>query len=98
MSISVWHTLQNGVLEPWSDLKLVVDTGKPEEEISVKGSDGGKRDCVKGRRSKLRVRDIYAFVLKIQDTNISAIPQAWHIYWRSQCDVIKACTIMKVML
>ena len=63
MSISVWHTLQNGVLEPWSDFKLIVDTDKPEEEISVKGSDGDKQDSVTGKRSRLRVRDLHPSML-----------------------------------
>jgi len=65
VSISVWHTLQNGVLEPWSDFKLIVDTGKPEEQINVKGSDGDKQECVRGKRSRLRVRDLRPTVLII---------------------------------
>ncbi len=55
VSVSVWRTLQNGVLEPWADFRLSVDTGKPAEMITVKGSDGSGKDSVKGSRSRLKV-------------------------------------------
>ncbi len=54
VSVSVWRALQNGILEPWADFKLSVDTSKPAEIITVKGSEG--RVSATGRRSRLRVR------------------------------------------
>ena len=55
VSISVWRTLQNGVLEPWADFKLAVDASKPAEEITVSGPDGSAKDSVKRMRSRLKV-------------------------------------------
>ena len=53
VSVSVWRTNQNGVLEPWADFKLSVDTSKPAETITVRGSEGG--GSATGSRSRLKV-------------------------------------------
>ncbi len=58
VSVSVWRNLQNGVLEPWADFKFSVDSSKPAETITVKGSDGNETDTVSGRRSRLKVRTL----------------------------------------
>lgn len=55
VSVSVWRTLPNGVLEPWAEVKLSVDTSKPAEMVTVRGSDGSGKDSVTGRRSRLKV-------------------------------------------
>ena len=59
VGVSVWRTLQSGVLEPWADFKFSVDSSKPAEMITVKGSDGSGKDSVSGRRSRLKVQTLY---------------------------------------
>jgi hypothetical protein len=55
VSVSVWRTLHNGVLEPWDNFGLTVDESRPAERIDVKASDGSQAGSIKGIRSRLKV-------------------------------------------
>lgn len=52
----MWRKLKSGVLEPWSDFKLAVDTTQPAVRIQAKCTDErSQEDSVTGMRSRLKV-------------------------------------------
>lgn len=52
----MWRKLKSGVLEPWSEVKLAVDTTQPAVRIQAKcASEGSREDSVTGLRSRLKV-------------------------------------------
>ncbi len=57
VSISVWRTLHNGVLESWDTFGLTVADSRPIEHIDVKTSDGSQAGSIKGIRSRLKVSE-----------------------------------------
>lgn len=55
VSVCVWHTLHNGVLESWDNFGLTLVESRPAEHIDVKASDGSQAGSIKGIRSRLKV-------------------------------------------
>ena len=56
VSVCVWRTLHNGVLESRDNFGLTLVESRPAEHIDVKASDGSQAgSSIKGIRSRLKV-------------------------------------------